>query len=145
MDALDESERECPTEPTIRAFFNIDEGRNTAFLGTYIYAFIQGDFDLMVKVTHVVVFYARVVIASRQFALENEVTEKPFDFWHCNKWDVASPWLTGGASVAVLYDLMFQDMDEEHRNVIRDSIALACKGRQTWGLNCPARRIQSNW
>lgn len=145
VDELSEEERNSPTDGTIRDFFMIDETRNTGLLGTLVWSFIEFDEALMMRVKDMVVFYCRVVTASREFALENEVMEKPFAFWHTKKWDVESPWLAGGSSFALMYDLLFNHMSEDERSIVRHSIALCCKGRKSWGVNWPARRIQSNW
>lgn len=143
--ALSDAERENPTETTIRAFFVIDETRNSGLLGTLVWSFIENDTEMMMHVKDLVVFYCRVVLAARDFAWGNEITEKPFSFWHTKNWDVSAPWLSGGSSFALIYDLMYNDMTKEERDIVRGSIAACCKGRQTWGINYPARRVQSNW
>lgn len=145
VDSLPEEERVNPGEQTIREFFVVDETRNTGLLGALCWGFIDDKPEIVDKVKQLVVFYSSVVRASREFARKNEVTEKPFDFWHCKSWDVSSPWLVGGCSFALMYDLLYNDMTEDERDVVRGSLADSCERRTSWGFDWPSRRIQSNW
>jgi len=145
VNALSPEERTCPTEATIREFFKADEARNTGLLGALCWGFINDDAAVIDGVKGLVVFYSRVIRASRVFALTNEATEKPFDFWHTKKWDVGSPWIALGSSGAICYDLLYNTMNESEREDVRGAIADVCCGRISWGVGWPARRIQSNW
>lgn len=145
VQTLSHNERLNPTYGTIREFFKADDGRNTAFVGAYIYGFIRGDFALLESVKNIVVFYSKIVINSKKIAIEEELLETPFSFWHHSDWDVSSAWLTGGSSIALLYDLLYADMSQQEQDVVRKSIALSCRGRRSWGMSYPGRKIQSNW
>lgn len=67
-----------------------------------------------------------------------------FIFGHSFKWNVVTRWTAGSTSFALLYDLMYNDMDDSEREVIRKAIALACNKKTSWGSKLLACRVQSN-
>lgn len=131
---------------TIDAFFIADDTKNVNLLSAYAFGVIFEDLDLVQKAKEVSVFYARVILRSRDIALQQDVRCKPYKVWHSpNEWDLQISWLFGGHCYAFLYDIMFNDLTADDRNIMRLAITTAIKGRRGWGMGFPTRRIQSNW
>lgn len=53
--------------------------------------------------------------------------------------------VAGGNNLAFCYDLAARWMDEEQRDVLRHAIASATSGRLAYGMNGPARWVETNW
>lgn len=146
MDSLPMEEKENPTaRETIDDFFKPDEGRSVNALATYAYGIMYDEPELMQKAKRVALFYAKVILRAQQIAIEENVRCRPYKVWHTSEWNLEIGWLFGGHSYAFLYDIMFNDLDEEEQAIIRKAIGNAVRGRRGWGMGWPARRIQSNW
>lgn len=63
----------------------------------------------------------------------------PKDYWR-SIFGVA-----GGNNLAFCYDLAATWMNEEQRDVLRHAIASATSGRLAYGMNGPARWVETNW
>ncbi|CAN8077228.1 unnamed protein product [Agarophyton chilense] len=144
FEELSTEEVEHPSKTTIEKFFTPDEIRNVGLLGTYVSGFLDDDEDLMSKAKRSALFYARVILESKNLADINRY-ENPFHVWKSNRWDLHIGWMFGGSSYALLYDLMFNELNDSERQVMRRAITTAVKGRRSWGMGFPGRRIQSNW
>lgn len=146
IEALSEEDLVDPlAEDVVDKFFKADPGRNMGMLGAYIYGFVYDDREISEKAKKAALLHARVVLRSRKIAIEKNLTKKPYHVWHGNMWDLQVGDLFGGTSYALLYDLMFAELSDDERSLIRNSIAAATKGRRGWGMEFPTRRIQSNW
>lgn len=63
----------------------------------------------------------------------------PKDYWR------AIFGVAGGNNLAFCYDLAAPWMNEEQRDVLRETIATATSGRLAYGMNGPARWAETNW
>lgn len=146
IEALPEEEKLNPSsKETIDEYFKPNENRNVVILSAYALGYVYDEPEISEKAKKIAVFYAKVILRSRQIALEQDVKEKPYSVWHSNNWNLEVGWLFGGHSFALAYDLMYNDLEEEDRNTIRKAISQAVHGRRGWGMGWPTRRIQSNW
>lgn len=126
-------------------FFKVADFRHVSLLGAYVYGVIFDEPELCTKAKQFSIFYAEIVLRSREIALQDNVHTKPYDVWHSNKWDVGAQILFGGTSTALLYDIMFNDLSADEQDLMRKSITTIVKGRRPWGMGWASRRIQSNW
>lgn len=146
IDSLSAEEKSNPiARETIDEFFKPDEGRNANTLATYAYGILYDEPDLVEKAKAVALFYAKVILRAQQIAIQEDVHCRPYRVWHSNEWNLEIGWLFGGHSYAFLYDIVFNDLDEEEQAIIREAIGNAVRGRRGWGMGWPTRRIQSNW
>lgn len=146
FDALPEEVKDSPTsKETIDEWFTVNEGRSVHILGAYAFGIIYDDAEVAEMAKKFAVFYAKVVLRSREIALDEDIRQKPYHAWHSNEWNLEIGWLFGGNSYAFLYDIVYNDLSEEDRGFMRKAIASAVKGRRGWGMGWPTRRIQSNW
>lgn len=144
--SLSENEKNDPSSrETIDQFFTSDANRNILLLGAYAYGIIYNDPDVAEKAKRYAIFYAKVILKARRLAIEEDIQVKPYSVWHNCTWDVGSQVLFGGTCYALLYDIIFNDISEDERAVMRQAITSAVRGRRPWGLGWPTRRIQSNW
>ena len=143
---ISSEELQNPTsKETVQEFLKTDEHECTTFLSAYVYGLLNEDDSIMKKVEFMTIFHAKLILQSHHLAMTKGYREKPFDIWHHKNWDLRVGWTVGGASYALLYDLLYNEIDEDQRNIIRKSITEAVKGRRSWGMGWPSRRIQSNW
>lgn len=143
---LSETEKINPmSKETIDLFFKGNEQRNVDLLGAYVYGIVFGDQDAADRAKRYAVFYAKVILKSKQIAIEQNIRTKPYGVWHTNEWNVPFQFLIGGSSFAFLYDLIYNDISEEDREIIRSAIILVLENRKPWGMGWATRRIQSNW
>lgn len=140
----EEKENPCARE-TIDAFFTNDYERNINMLGAYAYGVIYDDEQVANKAKRFAVFFSKVILRSRDIAIEDDVQDKPYSVWHSSQWDVNVQVLFGGTCFALLYDIVYNDISEEERIIMRSAIAAAVFERRSWGVGFPTRRIQSNW
>lgn len=146
IENVESGEVDNPTlRETIDQFFVTNEQRNVTMLGAYAYGVIYEDAELVEKAMRYTLFYARVILRSREIALEQDVKTKPYNVWHTNNWDVNIARLFGDTSFALLYDLMYNDLTGEEVKMFRKAITSAVSGRRGWGMGWPTRKIQSNW
>ncbi|KAI0561657.1 Chondroitin AC/alginate lyase [Gracilaria domingensis] len=145
LEDLSKEEVEKPSKATIEQFFTPDEIRNVGFLGTYVSGVLDDDAELIQKARNSVLFYAKVILESKNLSETEGFDEKPFNVWKSERWDLHIGWMFGGSSYALVYDLMFNILNEGERILIRKAITTAVKGRRSWGMDWPGRRIQSNW
>lgn len=144
--SLPSEELQNPTsKETVQEFLKTDEHECTTFLSAYVYGLLNEDDSIMEKVKFMTIFHAKLILHSHHLATTMDCREKPFNIWHNKHWDLSVGWTVGGASYALLYDLIYNEIDEDQRNIIRKSITEAVKGRRSWGMGWPSRRIQSNW
>lgn len=141
----DEEKTNPSTQETVELFFKSDAGRNILVLGAYAYGTIYEEVDVAKKAKEFAIFYAKIILKAQEIAVEENVRTKPYDVWHNNSWDVSCQVLFGGTCYALLYDILFNDMTEDERCVMRKAITTAIRGRRPWGMGWPTRRIQSNW
>jgi hypothetical protein len=129
----------------VEHFLGADPSRNDAWLLTFIKGFLTDDLDLMNEVQSEVLFHARLVLACAELARSEGLKGKPFNLFQDNGFNVDHAFTLGGASFALCYDIMASRMTGEEASVVRKSLSVATKGRRSWGMGLPARRIQSNW
>lgn len=143
---VSEEERHNPsTKETVDKFFKADECRNVFVLGAYVYGILFNDPDTARRAKEYAVFHAKIVLKSRELAIEQNIRVNPYNVWHSTDWTVPIQFLFGGTCYALLYDLVYNELDDDERNIIRTAISTMVRGRTPWGMGWPARRIQSNW
>lgn len=146
MSELCDEELESPTsKETIDMFFKSDDNRNVSILGAYVYGIIYEMPEIVAKAKRAAIFYAKVILRSKEIAHEQDLKGKPYNVWHSNFWDLSMGWLFGGSSLALAYDLMFNELSEDERAIMRNAFTTAVRNRRGWGMGWPTRRIQSNW
>lgn len=134
-----------PSKDTVIAFLQSNSTRNDSWLLQYISAFIDGDHGLMEEVQDEVVFHCRLVLACAKMAHEDGLRQKPFSLFLGNSFSVDHAFTLGGTALALCYDVMANAMTTEEVDTVRSALAAITKGRRSWGMDLPARRIQSNW
>lgn len=79
------------------------------------------------------------------------------NLWNMDKkWEVQNDWYTGGLSLALSYDVLYEDMGEVERRTVRSALALLVMKRYSWGnsefsdhlspnAELHPHRIFSNW
>jgi hypothetical protein len=140
-----QAEMANPSLNTIQSFFVSDATRGDIFLLAYVNGFLQNDEVLMSKVTRAVEFYARIIVGAKKVAIEQNIRTKPFDVWFRTDFNLDISWLFGASGYAMCYDLMYHRFTPEQAGLVRSAIAAAIQGRRSWGMEYPARQIQSNW
>lgn len=146
LSSLSEEEKDDPmARETIDMFFKSDYDRNVNMLGAYAYGILYEDPELAEKTKRFAVFFSKVILRAHHIATVDAVSEKPYDVWHNNRWDVSIQTLFGGTCFALLYDIMFNVLSEDEQSILRKAITTATRGRRGWGMGWPSRRIQSNW
>lgn len=144
--ALSEEEQESPTlKEIVDTWFTPNEQRCVNMLGAYAYGVLYDDPETAQSAQEVAVFYAKIILRSKEIALDEDIRKNPFNVWHTSDWNLQTGWLFGGNSYAFLYDIMYNDLSEEERIIMRESISSAVQGRRVWGMGWASRRIQSNW
>lgn len=145
IDSLSHEELTKPSKTTIERFFTADDGRNVSLLAAFVSGFMNDDDVLVEKAKKAALFYARVILESKELADAHGYEETPFHVWKSNKWDLHIGWMFGGSSYALLYDLIYNDLSHYEKNLMRRAITSAVSGRRSWGMGWPGRKIQSNW
>lgn len=140
------SEKEIPTlRSTVDTFFVPNETRNINLLCTYVYGVLYNDAECITKARRYALFHARVILKARELAHEFGICDRPYHFWHSDAWTVPFQFLVGGSAYALLYDLMYNELSDEERRLIKQAITAVLENRRPWGIDFPSRRIQSNW
>jgi hypothetical protein len=140
-----------PSDEEILRYFTAGEGRNIAWGVTSLTAVLMDDEDLQELMTKVVVNYAHIILASKQRALDGDLTgedssalHKRLEIWGHDRYDVGVSWTFGAAGYAVSYDVLFNRMSETQRETVRRAIAAATSGRKSYGNGMPRGYASSN-
>lgn len=134
-----------PSRQLIEKMFIHSADRNICMLGAYVYGRVYDEPEISDRVKTYVLLLCQVFLTSREIALEEGLRTQNFDVWHMSRWDVRVSTIFGGICIAVLYDIMFNELTKEQQTLFRSAITTAVSGRMAWGMDLPSRRIQSNW
>lgn len=110
----------------VERHFKPGEGRNINWGVAATYAVAFEDDELKDFMIRVITQYARVVLASKQMGVGGS-------FWTKSNWTVNEQWTAGAAGYAVCYDVLFNDMTETQRAIVREAIAAVTTGRRPYG------------
>ena len=121
---------DTPAEEIDRAFvekyFKPGEGRNIVWGVAATYAVVFDDDELKQFMIRVITQYGRVILTSKELGVGGS-------FWTKSNWTVNEQWTAGAAGYAVAYDVLYNDMTEAQRAIVRDAIAAVTRGRKPYG------------
>ena len=101
-------------------------------------ALVREDQSLKTSLVRQVSNYARIIIASQTLLPSHPI-------WKLDgqtNWSLEHEWIFGGEGV--VYDLLYGDLTQDQRTVIRKAISLALDGRHSWGTGNPKTKVFSN-
>jgi hypothetical protein len=141
-----------PTADQIKEYFKADEFRNIAWGAISYDAFIHDDAAREALLAKVITNYARVMLASKELneggtvrgGTGTDYTEL-HNVWSDPSFNAGTSWLFGAGGFPVSYDVLFNIMTPDQRDVVRKAIAAATAGRQPFGWDAPLGRAFSNW
>ncbi|RMD78207.1 MAG: hypothetical protein D6820_10360, partial [Lentisphaerae bacterium] len=67
-----------------------------------------------------------------------------YNLWNTNSFDVGVSWTLGASGYALSYDLLFNDMTPQQRELVRKAIATGTRGRRSYGADLPKSFAASN-
>lgn len=108
------------------------------------------------------VAWSKILLAHRTYYCTPTCTKDSLDetrsfIWNYNRfWSVPDDWYTCGASLALTYDVMYSELSQDHRTLIRSALSLLTAARKSWGTSVESdgnspnaeihpHRIFSNW
>lgn len=106
------------------------------------------------------VAWAKIALAHRAYHCNPECSSsssgRAYLWDYSRKWEVYNDWYTATSGLALVYDVLFDDMTDDQKRVIRSAVALLVMKRWSWGnsetssRNSPnaaqhPHRIFSNW
>jgi len=130
--ALAELDAEGVTPEVVREHMKPAEGRNIQWGVASVYAAACGDAELKRFMARVITTHGRILLASRKLKIGG-----PARLWDSTNYTVGESWTIGSAGLAVSYDVLFNDMSEAQRSVVREAIAIATRGRTPYGTGLP--------
>jgi hypothetical protein len=146
-----ELEPEGVSDGDIVDWFRANEGRNIAWGLASVHAILEDDKDLQAVMRRMIVSYARVILAAKKRAAERPFEgplarqlEQRLKIWEHDRWDVGVGWTFGAAGYATAYDVLHNTMSEKERDMVRRAIAVATKGRKSYGNGMPRGFASSN-
>jgi hypothetical protein len=114
-------------------------------------AVLTEDAELLETMKGVIVNYARILLASKERAVGGDLTGKTgtelnqrLNIWRSDRYDVGVSWTLGAAGFAVSYDVLFNHMTGEQRDLVRKAIAAGTAGRKSYGNGMPRGYASSN-
>ena len=122
----------------VEALWTKDEARNIAFFVLAFHGVLFDDQENTDLAIDAVTNYARLILAAQELLPEHAV-------WASSDWDPDVGWYTGGAGLALAYDVLFDDMTKEQQDTVRGAIAAATSGRRSWGMELPPARAFSSY
>ncbi|MBL7078031.1 MAG: hypothetical protein ISS31_11240, partial [Kiritimatiellae bacterium] len=139
------------SDEDILDWFKGGEGRNQDWGVASVHAILEDDTELQNIMRRIIVNYARVILASKERGVGGEQTgktgqllNKQLNIWTHNRWDVGVGWTFGAAGYATAYDVLYNTMTPDERDLVRQSIAAATQGRKSYGNGLPAGFASSN-
>ncbi len=140
-----------PDAETLGKYWRNDEGRNQRWGMASLVAVVTDDAELKRQMIEVICNYARLILASKEMGMgevvgktgANELNRR-FNVWKSDAFDLSVCWLFGGAGFALSYDLLYNDMTEAERDLVRSALAAATAGRRSHGMGEPRGRAISN-
>lgn len=140
-----------PSDEEILKYFVASEGRNQVWGIGSLTAVLNGDEELLATMKKIIANYARILLASKERAVGGKVEgrtgeelNKRFNLWKHNGFDVGVSFTLGAAGYALSYDVLYNDMSEEERSLVRSAIAAATRGRVSYGNGMPRGYAVSN-
>lgn len=106
-------------------------------------AWVNDDAELKKKVIRLAVNQASVMLKSKELLPDHSFWRKPDVVGR--DWGLGEEFRMGGAGLAATYDLLYNDMTEEQRAVIRKCISVCISGRRSHALGWPKTKLFSNW
>lgn len=147
--AFNELDLAEPSLEAVEKYFRNDEMRNINWGVTSIDAVLRDDTQTKQFMAKVITNYARLILASKSMSA-GEVKgktgdlNKRFNVWKSDSFDLSVCWIFGGAGMALSYDVLFNDMTDEQRNLVRKALATATRGRRSYGMDEPRGKAISN-
>ncbi|MGF1581210.1 MAG: hypothetical protein ACFCD0_17735 [Gemmataceae bacterium] len=124
-----------------------NEGRNIYWGVTSLYAVVHDDAELKRFMARVITTHSRILLASKRL-YESGAQDPKYrlidSLWKNNQFGVGQSWTIGAAGLAVSYDVLYNDMTEKQRSLVRAAIATATKGRAPYGTGLPVGFGSSN-
>lgn len=140
-----------PTPEQLNQYVKPDEGRNIRWGMTALSAVVYEDPELKQLMIGTIVNYAKLLLASRELKIGGDIKggtglelNQRFNIWETDSFDVVTSWLVGAAGYALSYDVLYNDMTDEQRAVVREAIAVSTAGRRTYGMDMPRGFAASN-
>lgn len=131
-----------PTPEQLNQYVKADEGRNIRWGMAALSAVVYDDTRMKELMIGTIVNYAKLLLASRELKIGGNIKgatglelNKQFNFWETDSFDVTSSWLVGAAGYALSYDVLYNDMTDEQRAIVREAIALSTAGRRVYGMD----------
>ncbi|MGA1531215.1 MAG: hypothetical protein ACO398_10805 [Kiritimatiellia bacterium] len=141
----------APDPATLEKYWRNDEGRNHKWGIASMVAVLEDDAELKRHMIDVICNYGRLILAAKEMGTGDVVGKtganelnKRFNVWKSKSFDLSVCWLFGGAGYALSYDLLYNDMTDEERAIVRAALAAATEGRRSHGMGEPRGRAISN-
>lgn len=101
------------------------------------------------KCIKAVVAWAKVMLAHRAYYCDpmcpTSKNENTGYLWNYHlRWEVQNDWFTSSFGLGLSYDVLYNDLSEEERKVIRSAIALLVMKRFSWGNSETSDRLSPN-
>ncbi len=106
-------------------------------------AWVNDDAELKAMAIQYAVNLAHIFLKSQEVMPEARFWREP-DYIG-RDWTLGDEFSMAGAGAAATYDLLYNDMTEEQRAVIRKFISVCISGRRSHGLGWPKTKLFSNW
>lgn len=140
-----------PTVEELEKYIKPDEARNVRWGMASLYAVLFDDKYLKEVMIGTIVNHAKLLIASREMNAGGDVRggtglklNERFNIWETDEFDVQVSWTIGAAGFALSYDVLYNDMTEEQREIVSEAIAVSTQGRRAYGMDMPLGFAGSN-
>ncbi|WOO40257.1 BACON domain-containing protein [Rubellicoccus peritrichatus] len=160
-DALADIDLTTPDWTFIESTFVASEGRNQSWGIASTEAWLTDDDALKDQMIKIITNYARIILYAKDLAdgvYASNVVSSSFystvqsvfyrndliDSIYYGDWSVTEQWIFGGAGLALSYDVLYNDMTDAERDVVRAALAVATTDRYSYGANMPKGRAISN-
>jgi hypothetical protein len=120
------------TPEVVEKHMRPDEGRNIQWGVASVYASVYDDVELKDFMARVITSHGRILLASKELSISGTAR-----LWDSTNFTVGESWTIGAAGFAISYDVLFNDMTEQQRSIVRRAIATATKGRTPYGTGLP--------
>ena len=141
-----------PDQAAVEKYFKPEERRNIAWGLITLDAVVRDDAAQKQMMAAVITNYARLILASKKMAVGGTIPSgtgdafgKVLNVWQSDDFNVSTSWLFGAGGLPLSYDLLYNDMSAEQRDLVREALAAATAGRRSFGADVPKGRAFSNW
>ncbi len=125
-------QQEDLTAKVIEEHMTPNEGRNIQWGVASVYAAAYDDAELKDFMARVITNHGRILLAAKRLGIDG-----PSRLWETTNFSVGESWTIGAAGLAVSYDVLYREMSEQQRSIVRKAIATATKGRTPYGTRLP--------